>query len=64
VTYTRKNDIVTLEMTTDDFNRLLIMLGAAVGAVSNDAPQFFRWMKFVNDLMATNPHFTPYEIPP
>jgi hypothetical protein len=64
VTYTRENDNVTLNMTVDDFELLLLMLGVAVGAASKNESLYFRFLKFVNGLNSTNPDFAPYKIPP
>ena len=62
--YTEKGDRVTLEMTRDDFGRLLQMMGAAVGTASRNDPDLAAaWLEFVNRLNDGNPNFAPYEIP-
>jgi hypothetical protein len=63
VTYTREGDTITLEMSLDDYERLLIMLGTALGVCHNDRPLFWRWVDFANRLNTGNPGFQPYEIP-
>jgi hypothetical protein len=52
-------------MSHEQYDRLIVMLGFAIGAVSRegDPARFYRWIAFVNDLNATNRDFTPYEIP-
>jgi hypothetical protein len=52
-------------MSRDDFDRLTLMLGFALGGALRDSDrrQFYAWLAFVNELNATNPDFTPYEIP-
>lgn len=62
---TEREGRVQLDMPRDDWETLLIMLGYALGAAghSKDKEQFWRWVAFVNRLNATNPRFTPYEIP-
>lgn len=60
--YTENGDRITLEMSRDDFERLLMMTGFATGAAKGTR-EFYMWIKLVNDMNATNPHFTPYEIP-
>lgn len=65
MTYTQQGDRVTLEMTRDDYERLLIMIGFACGAAlrNGDRSQLYRWLEFANDMNAGNPAFLPYEIP-
>jgi len=65
MTYTLQGERVTLEMTRDQFARLTIMMGFALGQClrTDDRKMFYRWLQFINDLNATNPNFTPYEIP-
>ena len=60
MTYTQEGERVTLEMT------LTLALGYAAGAAhaNPDLTLFWRWIAFANRLNATNPNFTPYEIPP
>ena len=66
MTYTQEGERVTLEMTRDDFDTLILALGYAAGAAhaNPDLTLFWRWIAFANRLNATNPNFTPYEIPP
>lgn len=65
ITYTRQGDQVTLEMSGDDFDQLLMILGYAAGSAHRDREllTFYAWLDFTNRLNATNPSFTPYEIP-
>lgn len=66
MTYTQQGERVTLEMTRDDYDRLTLMLGFAVGAVmrTGDMRMFYTWLRFTNELNNGNPNFTPYKIPP
>lgn len=66
MTYTKNGDKVTLEMTADDYNALLIMLGYAAGSAEKDGEHGRRreMQRFFNEMNRTNPNFTPYEVPP
>jgi hypothetical protein len=63
--YTRNGENVTLEMTQEDYERLTIILGYAVGGLraTGKEAEFWEWIDFVNRLNAGNPDFTPYTIP-
>jgi len=63
--YTEHGDTITLEMSRDDYEGLLLMLGFAAGAASRkgELHTYWRWIDFVNRLNDGNPRFTPYEIP-
>lgn len=63
LTYTLKDNLVTLEMTTEDYEQLLLLLRYAAGRFYDKRPIFYQLIRFVNDLNATNPNFTPYAIP-
>lgn len=78
MTYREVDDTVTLEMTRDDYEQLLHMLGFALGGAFRgrddgqffrqtirqlSEPIFYRWVDFVNRLNTGNPRFQPYEIP-
>jgi hypothetical protein len=63
VMYTRTGDTITLEMSAEDYERLLILLGTALAGCHKDGPSFWRWVDFVNRLNTGNPGFQPYEIP-
>ena len=65
MTYTEQGDRVTLEMTREDFDWLLIMLGMALRSAMRDGDKqrFYSWLRFANELNNNNPNFTPYEIP-
>ena len=62
MTYTQHGDEIVLQMTVEDYQRLLLMLGVAAASAVN-SPTFRVWIEFVNELNRTNPAFTPYEIP-
>ena len=61
MTYKQKGDNVTLEMTRDDYQVLMFLLGIATGYGST-CNKIIAY-KFVNALNAMNPNFTPFEIP-
>lgn len=65
ITYTEKDERVTLEMSDSEFQTLNLVIGFATGAATRqgDLEFAYRLLRFVNRLNATNPHFTPYEIP-
>lgn len=65
MTYKEEGNRVTLEMTGEDYENLLLLMGVALGSAShfNDRDLFWRWMGFVNRMNEGNPRFTPYEIP-
>ena len=63
MTYTRQANEVILQMTVVDYERLLMMLGFAIGAATRDGPVRWDWVQFVNGMNRTNPEFTPYELP-
>jgi len=66
MTFTSQGDRVTLEMTREQYDSLMTMLGFALGAVMaqiDDKEMFYSWLSFTNELNNGNPNFTPYEIP-
>lgn len=66
ITYTKTGDRITLEMSVDDYDNLLLNLGYQAGRLSpaeEDDAGFYRSIAFVNELNRTNPNFTPYQIP-
>lgn len=66
MTYKRVGEHITLEMRPSDYEKLLCILGLAMGAVRRmgwPRDTFYRILEFLNELNATNPEYTPYEIP-
>ena len=63
MTYTRQGDQITLEMSIEDYETLLFIVGTAAGAIYNNRERFWRWIDFTNRLNTGNPNFAPYEIP-
>lgn len=63
--YRRDGDKVTLEMSLDDWERLLFMAGMAIGDAHrrSDMRAFYAELGVVNRINEGNPNFTPYEIP-
>jgi hypothetical protein len=66
MTYTRDGDKVTLEMTLDDYNGLLMILGYSTGeSLREDDKAGARWkLDFINRLNRTNPQFRAYRLDP
>ena len=60
--YSKNGETVTLEMTHENYGTLLIALGIATGAARDEKTRW-HWVRFVNELNAGNPSFTPYAIP-
>jgi hypothetical protein len=66
MTYTQEGDRVTIEMTRDDYDTLLMILGAGLNAIyskEGDKRMYYSWLRFINELNNGNPNFVPYEIP-
>ena len=65
MTYTEQNDQVRLEMTKEEFNKVIFFLGVASGVASRagDHKLFIEFMALANDVNAGNPNWTPYAIP-
>lgn len=64
--YSRRGEKVSLELTSDEYDQLLLILGYALGARMHDHGHdatWDRWLVFVNNLNAGNPRFVPYEVP-
>jgi hypothetical protein len=64
--YKRDGDVVTLTMSRDQFNTLLLALGMATGCAHKqaDAPMAFSFFCLVNAINDGNPDFTPYNVAP
>lgn len=62
MTYQTDGETVTLTMSREDYNFLLMALGMATGIASRD--QMWGIVSLVNQMNAGNPDFTPYDIPP
>jgi hypothetical protein len=58
MSYREENGQVILTLTRDDYDLMLLMLGAGSVAVSFD-----RSLPFLNRLNEGNPHYTPYQAP-
>ena len=63
--FKRENGTVTLTMSVDNYDRMMILLGWVAGAARQleKLPTFWKVIRFCNDLNAGNPQYTPYEIP-
>lgn len=61
MTYQADGETVTLTMSREDYNFLLMALGMATGIASRD--QMWNIVSLVNQMNVGNPDFTPYEIP-
>jgi hypothetical protein len=63
--YIENGDKVTLELTRDQFERIILALGWGIGAATRDGDKtlLYRWVKLANEINEGNPRWTPYEIP-
>lgn len=62
--YSEVDRMVQLTMTDDDYDNLLLLMGAAAGssARTGDNPQVRKIFGLVNRLNDGNPNFKPYEV--
>lgn len=61
ITFSETNDAVTLEMGQADYVTLLMILGFALGSVTEKDGR--AWiLTFLNELNRTNPRFPPYPV--
>jgi hypothetical protein len=58
-------DEVTFTLTLGEYDRLLLMMGFAVGAAFNDKSYrlAYQFVDLSNRINRNNPHWTPYQIP-
>jgi hypothetical protein len=61
--YSRDGDVVTLRMTVDDWNSLLLALGGMAGSAAREGLALSGWLAFANRLNVGNPTWTPYAVP-
>jgi hypothetical protein len=55
---------VTIELSDEEFEALVLALGTAAGAAGPaDRPWFWALIKLANAVNRSNPRWTPYEIP-
>jgi hypothetical protein len=55
---------VTITLTTEEYDRLLILMGFAVGAAyEKDREIAYRFLELANRVNRGNPHWRSYEIP-
>lgn len=60
----KKEGRVTIEMSEEEHDRLICMMGYAVGAaMRQDSDLGWGWIRLVNRLNEGNPDFVPYKIP-
>jgi hypothetical protein len=58
-------DKISVEMSRDDFDTLLVIIGyATAAAMDRDRAAAYLFLQFANDLNRDNPQYTPYRIPP
>ena len=56
---------MTIEVTDDEYNGLILCMGMLAGMLARDHEmRFYRVLELTNALNRTNPRWTPYEIPP
>lgn len=58
----RENGRVLIDISTDDFNSLLLCLGYATGAARDKATRN-AWLRLANAVNEGNPDWTPYDVP-
>lgn len=54
---------VLIELTMDQFHRLLIHLGEAAGAAAGRGEDITPYLRLANTINEGNPNWTPYAIP-
>jgi hypothetical protein len=55
---------MTIELTEDEFDMLLICIGYAIGAALKDDEKLgYSFVRVANAVCRDRPNFTPYEIP-
>lgn len=62
MSYREENDQVILTMSREDFDNLLIMLGAGTAAMQNGGANLDSMLAFLNRLNSGNPNYTPYQV--
>lgn len=62
--FSRRGDRVVLNMSRDDWDRLLMMMGFAMRVMLGRGDNPDGILALVNRLNQGNPNFTPYEITP
>jgi hypothetical protein len=65
MTYKRHHDRITLEMTVEEHEHLMLFIGYAGGCASKNDEQALKWESFrmANAFNAGNAKWQPYEIP-
>lgn len=65
MSFTGDGPRVTLEMSSDDYGAILVLLGVATGVLSQqgDMKGFWAAIGVINRINEGNPSFRPYEIP-
>ncbi len=61
--YREEDGFVVLTMTDEDWGKLLLVLGYAIGTYQRDNEKCPSLFALVNRMNAGNPNFTSYEIP-
>ncbi len=64
MSYASDGERVTLTLTRDQFDQLLIMLGSSCAAVADDKLRFRHYISLVNKLNEGNPDFRAYVLVP
>ena len=65
MSYQKTEAGVVITLTDEQYDELLLMLGYATGAMSNDDPNgwpLYRALRFVNEINDGNPNWMPYEV--
>jgi|GEM_PF-4737671 len=63
MTFAREGERVILDMATEDYNQLMVILGYVAGSKVEDEAMFYQIIAFVNRMNRTNDEYIPYVIP-
>lgn len=62
--YSREGEVVTLRMTADDWDLLMLEVGFIAGSADGlDASLMWKFVALFNRLNAGNPAYTAYKVP-
>lgn len=60
--YKETDDVITLTMSREDYERLLMAIGIATGWQSREGQRIRDWLEFVNRINVGNLRFVPYSV--
>ena len=62
MSYREENGQVILTMSREDYDKLLLLLGAGTAGMMNGGANLDSILDFVNRLNQGNPNYTPYQV--